>query len=237
MFIFLGRENKWGEDRERETSDDDTEWNKDIEMIETWYEHFGTDECEDCRETVFQVHEVAHHARECEVERSKTEDCEDITCIHDEHIVWDSEDCWNRIDREDKVCKLDHEERYEHRCRSAFCDAQPPFTNSIFRPPCQGDVCYEFSAVHLFADRHDFFEEPDDEFSFEFDLFFALEEHLDRCDDEESSEDVDDEIEWFDDLYAQGDKDGTHGARSYDTPEEDFMLIGIPDFEIRENKE
>jgi hypothetical protein len=218
MLIFFWRKEDRSEDRQCETADDDSERDEDIDVIVSWDKHFGTNESEDSWETVFEIDKISHHTCESEVERTETENSKNITRIDDKHIVRDSEYSRDGVEREDQISKLYHEECYEHRRRCEFCIV----------------LCEKFSSIHLFWDRHDFFEYSYDELPLKLDFFFTLKEHLDSCYDEETTEDIDDKVKCFEDMDTKCDHDSTHHEGSEYSPEEDFVLIDFSDFEIRE---
>ena len=64
---------------------------------------------------VLQVLEAVDGGGQREVQRAQAEDGEDVRGVDDEGILRDGEDGGNRIDREDQVDELHHDQRHEQR--------------------------------------------------------------------------------------------------------------------------
>ena len=164
--------------------------------------------------------ELVEHPGKGEIERTQAEDREDIRGIDDERILGDSEDCRNRIDREDQIGNLHEDENHEE--RRGHEDAI--FTHE------------KLVAAEVAGGWNIALEKAHHGISLGVDFLLPLDDHFHPRKDEECAEDVDDPCEFRDQLGPERDHDGTHDQRTEDPPEQNLVLIERGHRKIREKQ-
>lgn len=170
--------------------------------------HFHTDEYEDDRQTQLEIDKSIDNIRQQEIERSESQNCEDIRCEDNERIARDGKDRRNGIDGENHIGRFDSHQRQQQR----RCEQLPVLPNEKLvaaetvgywkNPPCQLDEDIFHRIGRLMFLKHQF----------------------DTGEDQDRAEEVDRPVELFDKGASGEDEDDPHHQRAENPPEQDAVL-------------
>src|SRR5258706_16049341 len=124
-------------------------------------QHFCADENEDDREPDVEKPKKLNRSSQHKIKRAQAEDGKDVGSENDEWIERDRKNRRDRIEGENQIRRLDHEQDQRHRGERA-----PPIENRHKAVP-----------IKLRRDRKYFLREANRHVSFGMDLFLAAEEH------------------------------------------------------------
>jgi hypothetical protein len=116
LWLAIVREGRDHGDRKHTTDHGEGNQSRDVDQIVQ--KELDGDEEEDRAERVLQVSEPLEEARESTEETPQARDCKNVRRVDDQRILRDGEDRGNRVQREDYVRQLDHEQGQEQEGRA-----------------------------------------------------------------------------------------------------------------------
>ena len=171
--------------------------------------HLDPDEDQDAAERVREVVETFLGVGEQEVHRPQTEDREGVRGEDEIRLVRDRQDRRHRVDGEDDVGDLDHEQGGQQRCRGTLAV----------------DPGEELLPVELVGHRHDLAQQAKPTSRLLLVLVVAVADDLQAGVDEEDAEHQQQPPEPADQRAAEDDEDRPQGEGTEDAPEQHPMLI------------
>ena len=178
-------------------------------MVPLGDDHLEADEGEDDRQPRLQVVELVAQVGEQEVERSQTEDGEGVRAEEDELLAAHREDGRDRVDGEDHVARLDHDEHGEQRRGQ----------------PLAGLLDEHRLAVVLAGGRHDPAHDLEHRVVLGVDLLVVVPQQADRREDQEAAEHEEHPLELLEQRGAGEDEDEPEHQRPEHAPEQHPELV------------
>ncbi len=172
-------------------------------------EDLGADEDQDDGERVLQVFEPVNHGREREIERAQSEDRHDVGGEHDVGVGRDGKDRRHRIDGEDEVGDVDHDEGQEQRCREqgefaclriGLADEESRAVQLRRNPHPPGQQAHQRVICHVL-------------------LALAHDQHLHAGGDQEGAEEIQHPLVLLDQRRTDRDHDAAQDQHGQNTPE------------------
>ena len=188
-------------------------------------QHLHAHEGKHGREPVVQEVEFFHHAREQEIQGPKPEDREHVRREHEEWIPRDREDGGDRIQGEQDVGRLDHDEDDKERRRD--------FPNAAL------DGLLGEETMPIVVRRNP--DEPPDELQnripLGLDVGLPLGCHANSRNHQERAEHIDEPLEPLEEQPTGADHRPPQRQRAEDAPEEHAVLIGGRDAKVVEDED
>src|SRR5215471_4990160 len=165
-----------------------------------------------------QIMENLHHSGQGKVHRAKSENGKNVRCIYDERLQRNCQDCRDRVDGKQNICRFDYQENNEERCRIESSITHEKFPVHVIRrnrdPTTKNRKCGIFFRAHLrslFAHK------------LKSGIYEKLAKHVYHP------------AESPDQSDAQEDERATHEQSAQDPPEQHLVLVGARYFEITED--
>jgi hypothetical protein len=188
------------------------------ELVEVAGQHLHRDARQDDGQARLQVAELSRRPGEQEVQRPHSQQGEHVRGVDNEGVGRDREDRGDRVDSEDHVRGLDHDQGEQQRGgqRAApFADEKPLTVQPVGRGQDPAE-CPQHTAVPRL------------------DVATAA-RHLDRGEHQHGAEDIADRVELIQQRDTRHDERAAHDQRPDDAQHEDAVLVAQRDRERRED--
>src|SRR5258708_13998751 len=189
-------------------------------MKDVGQHHLHTDERQLQGQATFQVVELAHHVRKHEVQRAQAQNREDVGCIDNKWVCTDRENGGNRVQGENQIRGLDHQQHQQERRGQ-----------HLPRSPHKKAITFKVG-----SDRNHPTHKLQHRIALWMHRLVFVEGHADARHDQESPEQVENPVEIFEQHSAKDNQDAAHDERTQNTPEQHPVLIGCRYTEVAEEQ-